>query len=143
MEKIFFEERIYRELEKDTETWDLVIDAIERGFDPYRKLLRRAITRDDILKLTEKPVRKISKFDIKKADEHIKAVEAEMEQVKLNLANIVAYTIDYYQQIKKKLAGQRSPKRAPQLRYHCGNQGGCCQPKTLLKQGIRLCWHST
>lgn len=102
LEKIFFEERIYRELEKDTETWDLVIDAIERGFDPYRKLLRREITRDDILKLTEKPVRKISKFDIKKADEHIKAVEAEMEQVKHHLANIVTYTIDYYQQIKKK-----------------------------------------
>lgn len=110
LEKIFFEERIYRELEKDTETWDLVIDAIERGFDPYRKLLRRAITRDDILKLTEKPVRKISKFDIKKADEHIKAVEAEMEQVKLNLANIVAYTIEYYQQIKKKFGKGRDRK---------------------------------
>lgn len=110
LEKIFFEERIYRELEKDTETWDLVIEAIERGFDPYRKLLRREITRDDILKLTEKPVRKISKFDIKKADEHIKAVEAEMEQVKHHLANIVTYTIDYYQQIKKKYGKGRDRK---------------------------------
>lgn len=110
LEKIFFEERIYRELEKDTETWDLVIEAIERGFDPYRKLLRREITRDDILKLTEKPVRKISKFDIKKADEHIKAVEAEMEQVKHHLANIVTYTIDYYQQIKKKYGKGRERK---------------------------------
>lgn len=110
LEKIFFEERIYRELEKDTETWDLVIEAIERGFDPYRKLLRREITRDDILKLTEKPVRKISKFDIKKADEHIKAVETEMEQVKHHLANIVAYTIDYYQQIKKKYGKGRDRK---------------------------------
>lgn len=110
LEKIFFEERIYRELEKDTETWDLVIEAIERGFDPYRKLLRREITRDDILKLTEKPVRKISKFDIKKADEHIRAVEAEMEQVKHHLANIVTYTIDYYQQIKKKYGKGRDRK---------------------------------
>lgn len=110
LEKIFFEERIYRELEKDTETWDLVIEAIERGFDPYRKLLKREITRDDILKLTEKPVRKISKFDIKKADEHIKAVEAEMEQVKHHLANIVTYTIEYYQQIKKKYGKGRDRK---------------------------------
>ncbi len=110
LEKIFFEKRIYRELEKDTETWDMVIDAIERGFEPYRKLFRREITRDDILKLTDKPVRKISKFDIKKADEHIKAVEAEMEQVKHHLANIVAYTIDYYQQIKKKYGKGRERK---------------------------------
>ncbi|HDP74624.1 MAG TPA: DNA gyrase/topoisomerase IV subunit A [Bacteroidales bacterium] len=110
LEKIFFEERIYRELEKDTETWDLVIEAIERGFDPYRKLLKREITRDDILKLTEKPVRKISKFDIKKADEHIKAVESEIEQVKHHLANIVTYTIDYFQQIKKKYGKGRDRK---------------------------------
>ncbi len=110
LEKVFFEERIYRELEKDTETWEMVLEAIERGFDPYRKLFRREITRDDIVKLTEKPVRKISKFDIKKADEHIKAVEAEMEQVKHHLANIVAYTIDYYQQIKKKYGKGRERK---------------------------------
>jgi len=102
LEKIFFEKRIYRELEKDTDTWEMVIDAIERGFDPYRRLFRREITRDDVLKLTEKPVRKISKFDIKKADEHILAVESEMEEVKNHLANIVPYTINYYQQIKKK-----------------------------------------
>jgi topoisomerase-4 subunit A len=101
LEKIFFEKRIYRELEKDTDTWEMVIDAIERGFDPYRRLFRREITRDDVLKLTEKPVRKISKFDIKKADEHILAVESEMEEVKNHLANIVPYTINYYQQIRR------------------------------------------
>ncbi|MGE0078994.1 MAG: DNA gyrase/topoisomerase IV subunit A [Bacteroidales bacterium] len=110
LEKIFFEQRIYRELEKDTETWDMVIDAIDKGFDPFRKLLRRAITREDLLKLTEKPVRKISKFDIKKADEHILAVESEMEEVKNHLANIVAYTINYYQQIKKKYGKGRERK---------------------------------
>ncbi|HPD96163.1 MAG TPA: DNA gyrase/topoisomerase IV subunit A [Tenuifilaceae bacterium] len=102
LEKIFFEKRIYRILEKDTETWDMIIEAIERGFDPYRSLLKREITKDDVLKLTEKPVRKISKFDIKKADEHIRAVEAEMDEVKNHLANIVNYTIAYFQQIKKK-----------------------------------------
>ncbi|QKG79261.1 DNA gyrase/topoisomerase IV subunit A [Tenuifilum thalassicum] len=110
LEKIFFEERIYRELEKDTETWEMVLEAIERGFDPYRKLFRREITREDVVKLTEKPVRKISKFDIKKADEHIKAVEAEIEQVKHHLAHIVDYTINYYQNIKKKYGKGRERK---------------------------------
>ncbi|MCB8963807.1 MAG: DNA gyrase/topoisomerase IV subunit A [Bacteroidales bacterium] len=110
LEKIFFEQRIYRELEKDTETWDLVIDAIDAGFEPYKRLLRREIVRDDLLKLTEKPVRKISKFDIKKADEHILAVENEMEEVKAHLANIVNYTIAYYQQIKKKYGKDRERK---------------------------------
>jgi topoisomerase IV subunit A len=110
LEKIFFEQRIYRELEKDTESWDQVLVAIEKGFDPYRKLLRREILREDVVRLTEKPVRKISKFDIKKADEHIKGVEAEMEEVKNHLANIVSYTINYFQQIKKKHGKNRDRK---------------------------------
>lgn len=102
LEKIFFEKRIYRELEKDTDTWESTLVNIERGFDPYRKLVRREITRDDVVKLTEKPVRKISKFDIKKADEHILAVEDEIEEVRNHLSHIVDYTVNYYQQIKKK-----------------------------------------
>jgi len=101
LEKIFFEEKIYRELEKDTDTWDGVIEAIDRGFDPFRNRLRREITKDDLVKLTEKPVRKISKFDIKKADEHIKGVEEEMVQVKYNIAHIIDYAIDYFKRIKK------------------------------------------
>ncbi len=84
LEKIFFEKKIYRELEKDIETWDLVIDSIDKAFDPYKKLLRREITKEDILKLTEKPVRRISKFDIKKADENIKEIENQIEEVKNN-----------------------------------------------------------
>lgn len=102
LEKIFFEQKIYRELEKDTETWEQVIDAIDKGFNLYKKLFKREITREDLQKLTEKPVRKISKFDIKKADEHIRAVVEEIEEVKNHLNNIVPYTINYYQQIKKK-----------------------------------------
>lgn len=101
LEKIFFEEKIYRELEKDTDTWDDVLEAIDRGFDPFRSRLRREITKDDLVKLTEKPVRKISKFDIKKADEHIKGVEDEMVQVKYNIAHIIDYAIDYFKRIKK------------------------------------------
>jgi topoisomerase IV subunit A len=102
LEKIFFEKKIYRELEKDVETWDMMIDAIEKAFAPYKKLLRRKIIREDLLKLTEKPVRKISKFDIKKADEFIKGLESEMEEVKFNLENLVKYTISWYEGIRKK-----------------------------------------
>jgi topoisomerase-4 subunit A len=101
LEKIFFEEKIYRLLEQDTDTWEAVIEAIDRGFDPYRNRLRRPITNDDLTKLTEKPVRKISKFDIKKADEHIRGVEEEMEQVKFNIEHIIDYTIDHFKRIKK------------------------------------------
>lgn len=110
LEKIFFEEKIYRELEKDVATWEKVIDAVELGFDPYRKLFRREITRDDVLKLTEKPVRKISRFDIKKADELIKGIEDELEKVRHNLANIVPYTIKYFEDIRKKFGKGRDRK---------------------------------
>lgn len=110
LEKIFFEQKIYRELEKDTDSWDLVLEAVEKGFDPYRKLLRREITRDDVLKLTEKPVRKISKFDIKKADELIKGLEAEMVHVKDNIEHIVKYTIAYFQNIRKKYGAGKERK---------------------------------
>jgi topoisomerase-4 subunit A len=109
LEKIFFEEKIYRTLERDTETWEQVIEAIDRGFDPFRSRLRREITNDDLVKLTEKPVRKISKFDIKKADEHILAVEAEMEQVKHHIAHIIDFAIDYYKRIKKNF-GKNFPR---------------------------------
>ncbi len=101
LEKIFFEKKIYRELEKDTDTWEQVLEAIDKGFKSYKKLLKKAITREDIVKLTEKPVRKISKFDIKKADEHIQAIEDEIVEVKNHLENIVPFTINYFKQIKK------------------------------------------
>jgi topoisomerase IV subunit A len=110
LEKVFFEQKIYRELEKDTDSWEMVVDAVEKGFDPYRKLFHREITRDDVLKLTEKPVRKISKFDIKKAEDLIKGIEAEMVKVKDNLDHIVTYTIDYFKNIKKKYGTGRDRK---------------------------------
>lgn len=110
LEKIFFEQKIYRELEKDTDTWEAVLEAIDMGFNPYRQLLRREITRDDIVKLTDKPVRKISKFDIKKADEHIKGIEAEMLQVKHNIEHIIPYTIAYFEGILKKYGAGRERK---------------------------------
>lgn len=110
LEKIFFEKHIYKELEKTTDTWEAAIVNIERGFDPYRKLFRREITREDVLKLTEKPVRKIHNTDIKKIDEYIKGVEEEMEVVKKNIINIVKYTIDYFLNIRKKYGKGRDRK---------------------------------
>ncbi len=110
LEKIFFEQRIYRELEKDTASWEDQLTAIDKAFDPFRSLLRREIKHEDIIKLTEKPVRRISKFDIKKADEHIKGVEDEMEKVKNDLAGLVRYTIDYFKRIKKKYGTGRERK---------------------------------
>ena len=102
LEKIFFEKRIYKELEKDVESWDLQIDNIERAFDPYRSLFHQEITRDDVLALCEKPVRKISKFDIKKAEQDIADIELNIEEVQNHLDHIVDYTINFFRQLKKK-----------------------------------------
>ena len=102
LEKLFFEKRIYKILEQDFPTWDDQLTAIERGFDPYRNLLRKPITRDDVMKLCEKPVRKISKFDIKKADEDIANTEAQMKQVQYHLEHIGDYAIDWFTHLKEK-----------------------------------------
>ena len=102
LEKIFFEKRIYKELEKDTDTWETQIDNIEKAFIPYHKLFKREISREDILKLCEKPVRKISKFDIKKAEEAIANTELQIEETQNHLDNIVDYTKNYFLQLKKK-----------------------------------------
>src|SRR5210317_539977 len=101
LERIFIEERIYRDIE-ECETWESVIETIDKGLDPYKKLLLREVTREDIIKLTEIKIKRISKFDVKRADEYIKSLEEEMEEVKNHLAHLVAYTIDYFKQIKKK-----------------------------------------
>jgi topoisomerase-4 subunit A len=102
MEKIFFEERIYRELEKDSASWNDQLLAINKAFEPFKHLFSRDITGEDIVKLTEKPVRRISKFDIKKAEEHIKNVEEEIAATKKSLENLTAYTVDYFRKIKRK-----------------------------------------
>ena len=111
LEKIFFEEGIYRELEnKEYETWDAQLTGIERRFDPYRQLLQREILREDVEKLCEKPIRKISKFDIKKADEQLADIEAKMEEARYNLDHIVDYTIAYFTHIKEKYGEGRDRK---------------------------------
>ena len=101
LEKIFIEERIYHDIE-ECETWEAVISAIDKGLDPFKKLLLREVTREDIIQLTEIKIKRISRFDVKKADEHIKGIETELEEVKNHLLNIIPFAINYFRQIKKK-----------------------------------------
>ncbi len=109
LEKIFIEERIYRDIE-ESETWEAVITDIDKGLKPFKKRLLREVTREDIIKLTEIKIKRISKFDVKKADEHIKGIEVELEEVKNHLKNIIPYTINYFKQIKKKYGKGRERK---------------------------------
>src|SRR5215203_2543106 len=102
LEKIFFEEKIYKELEKKYETWDKVIEAIGKAFIPFTKQLRREVSREDILKLTEKPVRRIYKLDIDELNAQIKNLEADIKQVKHDLANLNDYAIAYFENLLKK-----------------------------------------
>ena len=110
LEKIFFEEKIYKELEKKHETWEKVIESIDKAFVPFKKNLKRAITREDILKLTEKPVRRIYKLDIDELNDQIKALEADIKQVKNNLNNLVDYAVEYYEGLQKKYGKGRERK---------------------------------
>ena len=110
LEKIFFEEKIYKELEKKHATWEKVIEAIDTAFVPYKKQLKREITREDIIKLTEKPVRRIYKLDIDELNEQIKALEAEIKKVKYDLNNLVDYVVNYFENLLKKYGKGRERK---------------------------------
>lgn len=115
LEKIFFEEKIYKELEKKHETWDKVLAAIARAFEPFRKQLRRDITREDIVKLTEKPVRRIYRLDIDELNAQIKGLEAEIKQVKHDLNNLVDFAVAYYENLLKKYGKGRERKTEMKL----------------------------
>src|SRR6201992_3419953 len=115
LEKIFFEEKIYKELEKKHETWDKVLAAIARAFEPYRKQLRRDITREDIVKLTEKPVRRIYRLDIDELNAQIKGLEADIKQVKHDLNNLVDFAVAYYDNLLKKYGKGRERKTEMRL----------------------------
>ncbi|MBS1667815.1 MAG: DNA gyrase/topoisomerase IV subunit A [Bacteroidetes bacterium] len=110
LEKIFFEEKIYKELEKKHETWEKVLDAIAKAFVPFTKQLKRDIKREDIIKLTEKPVRRIYKLDIDELNDQIKGLEAEIKQVKYDLNNLVDFTVAYYENLQKKYGKGRERK---------------------------------
>ena len=110
LEKIFFEEKIYKELEKKHATWDKVLEAIEKAFAPFRKQLKREVKREDVVKLTEKPVRRIYKLDIDELNQQIKSLEAEIKQVKYDLNNLVDFAVSYYENLLKKYGKGRERK---------------------------------
>jgi topoisomerase-4 subunit A len=99
LERIFIENRIYRDIE-DEETWEGVISAIDKGLQPYIQHLKRAITTDDITRLTEIRIKRISKFDIDKAQQKIEALEDQIEETKGYLATIIDYAIAYFRRLK-------------------------------------------
>ncbi|MFN2457927.1 MAG: DNA gyrase/topoisomerase IV subunit A [Chitinophagaceae bacterium] len=110
LEKIFFEEKIYKELEKKHQTWDKVLEAIEKAFAPYIKNLKREVTREDVLKLTEKPVRRIYKLDIDELDQQIKKLNEEIGQVKYDLENLTGFAVAYFEGLIKKYGNGRERK---------------------------------
>ena len=106
LERIFFENRVYKILEEDQKSWVEQLDEVFAEMKNYQDLLRREITMDDIHKLVEKPVRKISKFDTKAMDEKIASIEDEMEKVKDNIEHITEYTIAWFKGLKAKYGKQ-------------------------------------
>ena len=109
LERIFIEEKIYRDIE-EAETWEQVIEFIRKGLKPFLKQLIREVTDEDIVRLTEIRIKRISKFDKNKADEHILNLEGQIDVVKNNLANLVDYAVDYFKEIKKKYGKGRERK---------------------------------
>ncbi|MCB0453399.1 MAG: DNA gyrase/topoisomerase IV subunit A [Aequorivita sp.] len=100
LERIFIENRIYRDIEEE-ETWEGVIAAIDKGLQPHIQHLKRAVTEEDIVRLTEIRIKRISKFDIDKAQQKIDALEDNIAQIKHHLANLIEYAIDYFKRLKK------------------------------------------
>jgi topoisomerase-4 subunit A len=106
LEKIFIENRIYRDIE-ECETWEAVIQAIDKGLEPFKHLLRRVVTEDDIVRLTEIKIKRISKFDAFKADEEIRGLEKLIEETGKNLRNLTKFTIRWYEELGKKYGKDR------------------------------------
>ncbi len=100
LERIFIENRIYRDIEEE-ETWEGVIKAIDKGLQPHIKHLKRKVTEDDITRLTEIRIKRISKFDIDKAQQKIDALEEQIAEVKHHLEHLIDYAIAYFQRLKK------------------------------------------
>lgn len=102
LERIFFENKVYKILEQNQSSWERQLEDVFAEMKTYQDILRREIMMEDIEKLVEKPVRKISKFDTKAIDEKIAAIEAEMQTVKDNIEHITEYTIDWFKMLKAK-----------------------------------------
>ena len=109
LEKIFIENRIYRDIEECT-TWDDVLTAIDRGLDPYKPDFYREITQEDLIRLTEIKIKRISKFDAFKADELMKRLQEELKEVNYNLKHLTEYAIKYYENLLEKYGKGRERK---------------------------------
>jgi len=109
LEKIFIENRIYRDIEDKT-SWELVLSSIEEGLKPYIKKLKKDVSLDDIKKLTEIPIKKISKFDLNKVNEKLKNINVNIEEVKNNLDHLTDYTIKYFEYLKKEYGQDKKRK---------------------------------
>ena len=109
LEKIFIENRIYRLIE-DEETWDGVLEAINKGLKPFINMLKKEVSEDDILKLTEIKIKRISKFDLEKADKKIKQIEEDIDKVKFNLENLNDFAIQYFKNLKSTYSTGRQRK---------------------------------
>ena len=109
LEKIFIENRIYNKIE-DCETWESVIETIDKGLQPFKKLFKREITVEDIEKLTEIKIKRISKYDAFKADQYIQSILDDMTQIKFNLEHLIDYAVDYFKEIKRKFGKGRERK---------------------------------
>lgn len=109
LERIFIENRIYHDIE-EVKTWEDVLKTIAKGLKPHTGHLLRAVTEEDILRLTEIRIKRISRFDLNKFKENIAALEGKIEQVKHHLGNLVQYAIDYYLNIQKKYGKDRQRK---------------------------------
>lgn len=109
LEKIFIENRIYRDIE-ECETWDAVIETIDRGLDPFKPDFYREITTEDIIRLTEIKIKRISKFDAFKADELMRKLQEELKEVNYNLKHLTEYAIKYYQNLLIKYGKGRERK---------------------------------
>lgn len=109
LEKIFIENRIYRDIEEE-ETWEGVIAAIDKGLKPYIKHLKRAVTEEDIVRLTEIKIKRISKFDAFKADELISKLEEELKNIQYHLDHLIDFAIDYFKDLKKRFSEGKERK---------------------------------
>ena len=109
LERIFIEKRIYRDIEEE-ETWEGVIKAIDKGLKPHIKHLKRALTEEDIVRLTEIRIKKISKFDIDKANQLIEVLEEKIAAVKKHLDNLIEYVINFFKELKSKYGKDRKRK---------------------------------
>ncbi len=109
LERIFIENRIYRKIEEE-ETWEGVLNAIDKGLQPFIQHLKKPVTSDDLVRLTEIKIKRISRFDIDKAQQKIESLEDEIEQVKYNIEHIIDFAIDYFNRLKEKYGKGRERK---------------------------------